>query len=309
MYIEMVRRIVEDAAASFAVQTQKTVPDVLEEIREHIDRTAREHRTSEPDIDYKDPLCRLGYLYRHATANATLFERVLRDCGELQQKVRQSDGGKLHIASIGGGPGTELLGLAKYLLRAATSTPRKITFTVLDAVPQWAETWQQLADEVEKEFGSALPSRGRPAPSIAPVFLPMNVVDPTSYQSYAYQFRSVDIVVFNYLFSENKTALAEATGVVKHLRGAVPPGCVFIVIDRHEADGKFTEAVVKMFVDAGASTPPTVHKISGTLDSDERTSEMGEMLKAVLGVPRVKFFTDTYRDPTVFWFGAIRSPT
>lgn len=55
------------------------------------------------------------------------------------------------MCAVGGGPGTELLGLAKYLLRKP-GFPKRIAFTLLDSVPQWAETWQQLADAVEEEL-------------------------------------------------------------------------------------------------------------------------------------------------------------
>ena len=75
------------------------------------------------------PRCRLGYLYRHAPANATLFEQVLLGSGELGQGLRDADRRILHVCAIDGGPGTEFLGLAKFLIRRSGSVPRKIAFT------------------------------------------------------------------------------------------------------------------------------------------------------------------------------------
>lgn len=235
-----------------------SVSEVLTAIRTHIDATAKEHQKDEPDIKYEDPLCRLGYLYRHATANATLFELVLRESGELRSVIRQSTDQRLNMCAVGGGPGTELLGLAKYLLRRPgfiekyllrrRRFPKKITFTLLDSVPQWAETWQQLADAVEAELQRATEeSSSKTCPSIVPAFLPLDVLRAESYNSYAYQFGGSQVMIFNYLFSESKTRLTEGKAAVNRLHAMAPKGCVFVVIDRLENNPKFKDDVVAIF--------------------------------------------------------------
>ncbi len=306
MYIDLIRRVLEQAMETYASSSGMTVSEVLGKIREHIDATAKEHQKDEPEIQYADALCRLGYLYRHATANATLFEFVLRDSGELRSILRQSAGQRLNICAVGGGPGTELLGLAKFLLRRSRTFPKKITFTVLDSIPQWAETWQQLADAVEIELQSAGDgSETITCPTIVPAFLPFDVLTPDSYKSYAYQFRNANIIIFNYLFSENKTRLTAARGAVAQLYEMAPKGCVFVVIDRLENDVTFRDQVVAMFKDVFHKDSNT-HTIGSYLDRDEQTSDMGEMFKQMLGTPRAKFFTDLFRYPTVFWFTVVK---
>lgn len=114
--------------------------------------------------------------------------------------------------------------------------PRHIRFTVLDSVHQWNETWQQLADEVEKKLLAAVESKSD-SPSIAPAFLTLDVVDEESYRSLSLQFGKTEFVVFNYLFSENKTSLDEAAAAIARLAKSASPGCVFVVIDRLEIGG------------------------------------------------------------------------
>lgn len=315
MYIDLIRRVLEQAVDSYATASGMTVSDVLTAIRKHIDATANEHQKDEPDIKYKDPLCRLGYLYRHATANATLFELVLRESGELRSIIRQSTDKRLNMCAVGGGPGTELLGLAKYLLRNRSfiskllrrpGFPKKITFTLLDSVPQWAETWQQLADAVEAELQQATQESGsKTCPSIVPAFLPLDVLRAESYNSYAYQFGSSQVIIFNYLFSENKTRLTEAKAAVTRLHAMAPKGCVFVVIDRLENNPTFKDDVVAIFKEI-FKKDVSVHTFNGTLDHDEQTSAMGELFNKTLGFPRVKFFTEINRAPTVFWFTAVK---
>lgn len=306
MYMELVRRVIEEAVEIYARNARQTVPAVLALIRDHIDRTAQQHFTDEPNIDYDDPLCRLGYLYRHAPAGAGLFERVLQESGEVRQKIRGANRATLDVCAVGGGPGTELLGLAKYLLGCwQRGLPRRIEFTVLDKVPHWAETWRPLSNAVEEELRTSLGGHGVEPPTIFPMFLPMDVLDPASYRGYAFQFGKADVVVFNYLFSENKGRLGQARSAVEYLAQATPTGCVFVVIDRLEADQRFKNDVFELFEAVfGNGIPVRTH--DGTLDQDEQTSDMGEMLTEMLLRPRVSFHTDLLRKPTVFWFTIVR---
>ena len=303
MYIELVSRVIEDAIELHASEAEQSKEELLQRVSKHIEATSREYRKAEPQIEYRDPLCRLGYLYMHAAANATLFERVVGESDDLRGVITGSAAENLNVCSLGGGPGTELLGLAKFFLRRPNLVPpRKITFTVIDNVLEWAETWHQLADAVEEEFRSSFADTDVELPSIAPTFLPLDVLKDSSYRDYAYQFKKADLVVFNYLFSENKTRLEQTLPALQHLARITRPECTFVMIDRLEHDISFTNRVVECFTSA-FGVEVNYSRLGGTLDADEQTSEMGEMLLSTLKRrPRVKFFTDQYRDPTVFWF-------
>ena len=303
MYIELIRRIIEEAVELHAANSEKPTDEVLETINGHMEATSREYQSDEPDIQYDDSLCRLGYLYMNATANATLFERVLIESDQLRQKIQDASQGVLNVCSMGGGPGTELLGIVKnFLQRPDMVPPRKIGFTVMDSIPEWADTWIQLADASEDELRSSLVYDGIEPPTIAPMFLPFDVLDPASYRNLAVQFKKIDIVVFNYLFSENKTKLEEAQQALEHLAQITRNDCAFVVIDRLENNPQFKNEVVRLF-ESAFGVEIDLQTLGGTLDRDEQTSEMGEMLTATLKrTPRVKFFTDQRRSPTVFWF-------
>ena len=128
----------------------------------------------------------------------------------------------------------------------------------------------------------------------------MNVFDNSSYQRISYQCEKADIVVFNYLFSENKTSLDEAKQALDRLAQITPHGCKFVVIDRLEYT--FRNEVVDIFKSV-FDVEIDCQELGGTLDTDEQTSEMGEMLTSTLKrTPRVKFFNSQSYSPTVFWF-------
>lgn len=303
MYIELVRRVIEEAIELHVSDSGKSSDEVLEEMKAHIVATSSEHRKVDPQIQYDDPLCRLGYLYMHAAANATLFERVMRESEAFRLRILNSSQGVIRICSMGGGPGTELLGLAKYLLhQPQLIPPRKISFTVIDNVAEWADTWEQLAEATEEELRLACDHNGTELPTVANNFLPYDVFDPSSYRNHAVQFRKFDVVVFNYLFSENKTKLDQAREAIDKLARVTGNDCVFVVIDRLEHDMSFTNEVVSIF-ESAFGIEIHCREFGGTLDADEQTSEMGVMLTSILErTPRVKFFTTVYGSPTVFWF-------
>lgn len=303
MYIELVRRVIEEAVELHVASSQESLEEVLDKIDAHIEATSHEYRRDEPEIQYDEPLCRLAYLYMHAAANATVFERVISESDDLRLKISNASQGVLNICSMGGGPGTELLGLAKYLLnRPDLIPPRKISFAVVDNVSAWADTWTQLAEATEEELRSSFNQNGMDLPTVAPMFLPYDVLDPSSYRYHAVQFNKLDVVVFNYLYSENKTKLEQAREALSELARVTGNECVFVVIDRLERTTPFTNDVMSIFASA-FGVDIEYHALGGNLDLDEQTSEMGAMLTNTLKrTPRVKFFSDVNRDPTVFWF-------
>ena len=300
MYIEIIRDVIEEALERHKLNTGQTVDDLLRGVNDHIEANSRAHRTVAPVIQYDDPLCRLAYLYMHAAANATLFEWVIPRSRDLETVISDASREVLNICSIGGGPGTELLGLTKYLRnRRDLIPPRKISFTVIDSVTAWADTWTQLADATEDELRAWFSGE---LPTVAPMFLQYDALDTSICRTHAVQLSKCDVVVFNYFFSENKTRLDLADEAVTKLVETTRPDCVYVVIDRLEHGGQFTRNVVNIFETAFRSRIDH-STFTGTLDPDEQTSRMGDMLNDNLSRnPRVKFFTYVNRDPTVFWF-------
>ena len=300
MYMEIVSQVVQSGVSTYAHNNSLAEAEVLKQIQGHLNRTRSEYYSGgDPKIDYQDPLCRLGYLYRYAPAHATLFEHVLRDSDEISLRNLYADKWVLNICAVGGGPGTELLGIAKYLVPRVRWMPRKIAFTVLDKVPHWSADWQHLADVIENHFYSSLEGSGLQPPTFAPSFLPFDVFNKEQYGNHGYHFGQAHIVIFNYLFSENKTRLSDAYNAVKRLAELTSPGCAFVVIDRQETLGTFTSAVVELFESVFGEKVER-HTYSGTLDPDEEKTNMGKLIDT-LGPPHLKF--------SAFWLVAKRKKT
>lgn len=306
MYMELVRDVILKSIERHIKNSGLTREQVLEQIRLHILNTSEEYFKDIPDIEYHDPLCRLGYLYMNAPANATAFERVINRCPELYNRVDSPSKDTLSICALGGGPGTELLGLTKHYLQQKAVIPRKISFTVLDNITEWSDTWSELGEAAEKELRDSLSLDSGTTPTIAPMFLPYDVMDGAQFDYIQFHFERADLVVLNYLLSENKAQLAAAKPALARLRELTSPGCCFVVIDRLEQNTSFRADVVKLFEEIFGIEIQT-GTIGGILDGDEQTREMGDMLIETLGrVPRVTFRTNFAQHPTVFWFAVTR---
>jgi len=101
-----------------------------------------------PFIDYGDPATHIGYLYGHVPAHANFVSSILaKGRSELAKPLFSSK--VLYATSIGGGPGSDLIGLMKYLLRRPGLEPVKtVRLRILDKEPAWEAVCQALAASI-----------------------------------------------------------------------------------------------------------------------------------------------------------------
>src|ERR1044071_3633684 len=146
-YFELARDIIEANLNGIAAQRGLTRESALEEIKQHLANNTVEWRSGrQPNIPYNDPLCRMAYLYGIAAANASQIEDVFSQSIDLEEYIDrvQSEKGHVEICSFGGGPGTELLGLAKWAELRGSSQQLVLDFLVLDKVNEWLDSWQAI---------------------------------------------------------------------------------------------------------------------------------------------------------------------
>lgn len=295
MYFKIVREVLDEAIPKYAKAKGIHTDDVDAAIAGHIAATAKEHNNNpDPDIDYEDYLCRLGYLFVHAGANGTLMERTLRDSDELKATIKARAEEGLSICTVGGGPGTEILGLYEFL-KGRKVVPTRVTFTVLDRVQTWSETWRALAKAAEKD----LKDHGHVV-VLSREFQTMDVAHPDAFDDYAELFGEQDIVVFNYILSENKVRLDDFKNTLDRLIALAKPSARFVFIDRIEYSGgsTFADDVEKMVnASALADVERTNHAGCMSENEDELNGYIARFGKRR---PRRWFRTPGNRRPTAF---------
>ncbi len=292
LYFKIVKQILDQAITDYNRRTGKSIPEIDNEIAEHIRDTSSEYRNPDPNINYNDPLCRLGYIFTHVGANAVLFEKTIRRSTDLQLLIDDKAPNSIHFCTVGGGPGTELLGLTEYLL-VNNIECREIHFTVLDNIPEWGEIWNYLAEASRNILDQNFVS----PPTIHRSFYPMDVVESSSYSSYAWLLEKADMIVFNYLISENKVRLPMFTDALSEMIFRTKSGCYFVTIDRLERNTSFHQYVIDIFNNSGLEILETF-KFDGVMSDSESTLE--DYLTRFESRPRRWFETLHKGYPTVF---------
>ncbi|WNG40099.1 hypothetical protein F0U61_45270 [Archangium violaceum] len=310
MYFKAIKNILDDAINSYSQDMGEPVDSLCAKMGAHLQEMAKQHREDDPVIAYNEPLCRLAYLYKHVAANATLCERALSRIDAAKKALKARAGKKLRVCSVGGGPGSELLGLVKFLVRndkPEKFMPERIDFTIFDLVPQWGESWGQLANQAESILKAEGKSDGFDAPAIAHNFYPLDITKKSSYKDFAWLLKNVDLVIFNYVISENIEHLDDIADALKIISTKSNDDAALVFIDRKEHSNRINDWLIDALPDAGfmLTAPPLFE--SGILDGDDQVSpHLGQYPKKIGQNPRTKFWIQTSqgRIPTAFFLAA-----
>ena len=172
-------------------------------------------------LDYSDPCRRFAYIYRYTTSHANLvYERIVG----AKPLRGLFDREKVTISCVGGGPGSDFLGVLKYCLRHRKKP--KLKCHVLDRDRAWSESWS----DVEDKLGSTL--------SMSTVFYSFDVTDPVNWAPFTKHF-AADLFTLIYFMSEVYSFKTNAQKYFDTLSGRMSPGAFLLYVDNN--DSRFTD--------------------------------------------------------------------
>lgn len=257
-------------------------------IKQHLATMSEEWFSGDtPNIVYGDPLCRFAYLFCHVGANANLCEVAIRDspdvCDFIDSTLEKTE--ELRLCAFGGGPGTELLALSKFLLGRSLPGHVEISFTLLDRVTEWAETWSALEAQIKSELKATYGPQSKRPFSTNKTFVPFDMTKAHQYANLA-QLLEHDLYVMNYVVSEVVGDHTRFQELITAASSAAPPGSKFLVVDRDQ--DRVIENTEALLTTAGL-TVGTVQKSSTNMDTDERMSSLEEYTTAIGRRPRLQW--------------------
>ncbi len=138
------------------------------------------------------------------------------------QKLFNND--KLVVSCIGGGPGSDFLGIMKYCLNARKKVELKCQ--ILDRDSGWSESWADVDDKVKSTF------------RISTSYQPIDVADPASWRRFSKHF-SADFFTLIYFISEVFAVREKAKEYFTELMAQMKPGAVLLYVDNN--DSRFTD--------------------------------------------------------------------
>ena len=173
----------------------------------------------ECNIDYSDPRTRFAYIYAYVTSHSNLVCSIIQQNNVLGNVF---DHKKVNVACIGGGPGSDFLGILKYLMTNKKSPT--IKFQLCDREKSWAESWSDVDDKVEDlEF------------RISTSYLPLDVTKRDDWESHRKYFQS-DLFTMIYFMSEVFSLQDSANEYFAHLFNQAKIGSLFLFIDNNNSE-------------------------------------------------------------------------
>jgi len=173
-------------------------------------------------IDYSDPVTRFAYIYRYVTCHANLVYRRILKNDTLRALFEQE---AVQIACIGGGPGSDLLGVLKYCEEAGVK-PR-LKFLLSDREQVWGESWEDIDNQITGDL------------QLRSVYQQLDVTNRATWDFRLKYLQQTDLFTFIYFFSEVYSVREQAAAYFESLFAGARPGAYFLYIDN--ADTRFTE--------------------------------------------------------------------
>lgn len=168
--------------------------------------------------DYKDRATRFAYIFCYTTAHANLVYQIIDGSDPLRKLFDQNE---VEVACVGGGPGSDYLGILKHLmLRDKKPT---IRCNLFDREQAWAESWSDVDQKVQAEIRSSTR------------FLAIDVTSQDSWEPHTKYYRS-DLFTLVYFLSEVVKFKTQATPYFTSLMQRAEPGAMFLFIDNNASD-------------------------------------------------------------------------
>ncbi|MBL8760168.1 MAG: hypothetical protein JNL50_02610 [Phycisphaerae bacterium] len=172
-------------------------------------------------IDYSSAVARFAYIYKYTVAHADYIKQVIESNKALRDLFTRTD---VAVACLGGGPGSDLLGILKYMIKAGSKSA--LTCYLFDRERAWGDSWSEVAKTLKATF------------PLFPVFQQMDVTDKTTWEGYK-KFLHADLFTMSYFLSEVWSFQKEAAAFFEHVFKHAKKGAMFLFIDNNDQKGEF----------------------------------------------------------------------
>lgn len=179
-------------------------------------------------VDYADPVTRFAYVFSYVGAHSSYVKQRLTSCKELRTRLTQNS--PLRVTCVGGGPGSEMLGLLQACVDLKRQKP--LTVWLLDREESWSETWGEIDTRLESDF--KLSSNFRQS-------------DVTSYKTFENLQKafSSDIFIMSFFMSEIFSFRDQAQPFFTQMINDMPSGSAVLYIDN--SSDEFTNYAESVF--------------------------------------------------------------
>lgn len=169
-------------------------------------------RLSEP-IDYSDPVTRFAYIYKYVPFHANIIFNVINQSDTIQ---RLFEGDKVKVSCIGGGPGSDLLGILKYIM--GLKKYPTLSFTLFDREEAWGESWEDVGEKLNLDC------------NIRTYFQRFDIADSNTWLQKE-KYLGANLFTMMYFISEIYNIKEKAENYFIHLFTHIPEGSYVLFVD------------------------------------------------------------------------------
>ncbi len=215
--------------------------------------------------DYADPVRRFAYVYTYVTSYANLVYSIIRNVPGLESLF---DRNEVAVACLGGGPGSDLVGILKYL--TSVQKDPAIQCHICDREDLWSESWS----DVGKRLGY---------PKLQVTYLPQDVCG-TKWQQ-QFKYLAADLFTVVYFVSEVYARRSEAEAYFDNVLKKAKSGAYFIFVDNDHS--LFTGWFDRLVAENGLKE---LRRFNGTMKMpfDEEKTALGPYLTKFGSLPRLE---------------------
>lgn len=225
----------------------------------------------EAPINYKDPITRFSYIYKYVTSHSDYVYSTIESYSEHFNNL----GENIDVTCIGGGPGSDFLGILKYFIE--TEQKKNITCYIYDKEDAWGDNW----GDVHKKTNSK-------KISLNTTYQRIDVKEKDSW-SFRTKHKNSDIVTLIYFMSEiYKLRDQGATEFISKIFKESKSGCIFIFIDNMNSN------LSEWFESIAASTNVEIKEKDDSktyLSREEEKDELKEYIQKIKNSPKLNATT------------------
>jgi len=217
------------------------------------------------EIDYADPVTRFAYIFKYVTSHADYVCSLIGSTCLAKLLNAQ----KLNISCIGGGPGSDLVGVLKCVEKAGKKPA--LRFTLLDREATWSESWC----DVDEKLSTSLQTNVN--------FQPFDITNEASWKPHR-KYLNSDLFTLIYFVSETYCLRDKAAKYYEDLFENAVSGAYFLYIDNDAScfsdwfDGLWKGSKVKLIKGETGRM---------TTDFGEEKKDLGEYYKK-FGDPKLQ---------------------
>jgi hypothetical protein len=226
---------------------------------------------TEPTIDYSSPSTRFAYVYKYVATHADYVRQVFEMYSEyIDQQILAK--AKPVVSCLGGGPGSELLGLLQYVLSNDERKTESLTCYLCDREQAWADSWTELGGQLEGDI------------NLYVNFQPLDVTNPSSWAKQR-KFLGADLFISCYFASEIARLEDKTVAFWEELGASIKVGAKIVFIDNNSP--MFVEYIQNIAKHCGLTTldESTVDMYPRSL---EQKSDFKEFLDKFGQSPKLK---------------------